>query len=204
MYALRGSQRSGPVGRSEERRIVRTMVTAVTVAALLLVAAGCGGDSTSSAGDTTATESTDTSASTDTGTDTSGGTDTGSSTGTTDDGDPSIEGCEELTDLSLKFSQAMGAAASGGATDLEATAKAYEEFADDVPEEIRDAFQTVAAAFVTYADALEGIDLSSGETPDPDTLAKLAEAAKDLDNTELTAASAEIEAWARENCTPGG
>ena len=35
----------------------------------------------------------------------------------------------------------------------------------------------------------------------PKTLQKLAEAAKALDNAKLTAATAEIEAWAKKNCT---
>ena len=102
-----------PLGRSEERRIVRTMVIAASVAALLLAAAGCGGSSSSSEGDSTATiESSDTTAAETTGgTDTSG-TDT-SGTDTTDTDDVSIEGCTELADLSVKFSQALGAASTG-------------------------------------------------------------------------------------------
>ena len=187
------------VERSEERRIVRIMVVAVPVAALMLVAAGCGGSS-SSEGDAAATiESTDTTAA-----DTTGGTDT-SGTDTTSTGDVSIEGCTKLTDLSVKFSQALAEASTGsGAPDLQATAKAYEDFADEVPEEIRDAFRTIAAAFGTYADVLGDLDLSSGKTPDAKTMQKLAEAAQKLDNTELTAASAEIEAWAKKNCSTGG
>jgi hypothetical protein len=186
------------------------MIIAVPVAALLLVAAGCGGSSSSSAGDTTATiESIDTTAAdTTSGTDTSGtdtsGTDT-SGTDTSSTNDVSLEGCTKLTELSVKFSQALGAASSGsGAPDLQATAKAYETFADQVPEEIRDAFRTVAAAFSTYADVLKDVDVSSGATPDPKTLAKLADAAKALDNTKLTAATTEIEAWAKKNCSTGG
>jgi hypothetical protein len=178
------------------------MVIAVPVAALLLVAAGCGGGSTDSAGDTTATiPSVDTTAFTDT----SGGMDTSSSTDTTTTiGDATLTGCTELSDLSVKFSEAMGAATSGSGTlDLEATAKLYEDFADQVPEEIRDAFKTFAAAFATYADVFKDIDLSSGKTPDPDTMAKIAEAAKGFDNAELTAATAEIEAWVKKNCTGG-
>jgi hypothetical protein len=176
------------------------MVIAVSVAALLLLGAGCGGSSTDSAGDTTATiPSADTTSLTDTsgGTDTNSGTDTGA--------EASIAGCTELTDLSVKFSQAMATAASGSGTpDMETTAKAYQEFADQVPEEIRDAFKTVAAAFASYADVLKDLDLSSGATPDPDTMAKFAEAMKKLDNAELTAATAEIEAWATKNCNTGG
>ena len=102
------------------------------------------------------------------------GTDTSSSSDTTDgDVDTSLAECAELTELSTKFTQALGSAATGsGAPDLEETAKAYEEFAEEVPEEIRDAFRTVAAAFTTYAEVLKDIDLSAGETPDPETLAE--------------------------------
>jgi hypothetical protein len=105
----------------------------------------------------------------------------------------------------VKFSQALGAATTGsGAPDLQATAKAYEDFADEVPEEIRDSFRTIAAAFGTYADVLGDIDMSSGKTPDAKTLQKLAEAAQKLDNRKLTAASAQIEEWAKKNCSTGG
>jgi hypothetical protein len=178
------------------------MVIAMAAAALLLVAAGCGGSSESAA-DTTATiESADTTAVDTTGDTDTSGTDTSSSMDTTSGDDASLEGCTKLTELSVKFSQALQAASGGsGAPDLQATAKAYEDFADQVPEEIRGAFKTVAAAFETYADVLKDVDLSSGATPDPDTLAKLAEAAKSLDNAKLTAATTEIEAWAKENCT---
>jgi hypothetical protein len=180
---------------------VRTMVIAVSAAALLLAAAGCGGSSSSEDDAAATIESSDTTAA-----DTTGGTDTtGTDTGgvdTTSTGDVSVEGCTKLTDLSVKFSEALGAASSGsGAPDLDATAKAYEDFADEVPEEIRDAFRTIAAAFSTYAEVLGDVDLSAGKTPSPETLQKLAEAAQTLDNTKLTAASAEIEAWAKENCS---
>jgi hypothetical protein len=174
-------------------------------AALLLVAAGCGGSSSSSEGGATGTiESSDTiAADTTSGTDTSS-TDT-SGMDTTSTGDVSLEGCTKLTELSVKFSQALGAATTGsGGPDLQATAKAYEDFADEVPEEIRGAFRTIAAAFGTYADVLGDIDMSSGKAPDAKTMQKLAEAAQKLDNTKLTAASAQIEAWAKKNCSAGG
>jgi hypothetical protein len=185
---------------------VRTMVIAVSAAALLLAAAGCGGSSSSEDDAAATIESSDTTAADTTGgTDTTGTDTTATDTGgvdTTSTGDVSVEGCTKLTDLSVKFSEALGAASSGsGPPDLEATAKAYEDFADEVPEEIRDAFRTIAAAFSTYAEVLGDVDLSAGKTPSPETLQKLAEAAQTLDNTKLTAASAEIEAWAKENCS---
>ncbi len=179
---------------------MRIMVIAASVAALLLVAVGCGGSD--SEGDSTVTIETDASAAGTDAIDTTAATDTSGTETSDSDDDASLEGCTKLTELSVKFSEALGSATTGsGEPDLEATAKAYEEFADEVPEEIRDAFKTVAAAFATYAEVLGDIDLSSGETPDPDTLQKLAEAAQKLDDTELTAASAEIEAWAKNNCT---
>jgi hypothetical protein len=36
--------------------------------------------------------------------------------------------------------------------------------------------------------------------PDPETLAKLEELGKSLDSAEVQQASANLEAWARENC----
>ena len=180
---------------------MRIMVIAASVAALLLVAAGCGG-SDSESGSTVTIETDATAAGTGATDTTDATTDTTDATDTTDTGDVSLEGCTQLTELSVKFSQALGAATTGsGGPDLEATAKAYEEFADEVPEEIRDAFKTVAAAFATYAEVLGDLDLSSGGTADPENLQKLAEAAGKLDDAKLTAASAEIEAWARSNCT---
>ena len=180
------------------------MAIAVPVAALLLVMAGCGGSSSSAEDSTTAIEST---GATDTtgGTDTSTGTDTGSSADTTEStGDVSFEGCPELTDLAAEVSEALGAATSGtGEADLDAIVDAYDKFADEAPEEIRDAFKTLSEAFEQYADVLGDIDLSPGETPTADDVAKMAEAAKSFSDAKLTAAAAEIEAWVKENCTSG-
>ena len=178
------------------------MVIAVPVAALLLVIAGCGGSSNSAEDSTTAIESTggtDTTA----GTDTGAGTDTTSSADTTDsDLEVSFEGCPELTDLSAEVSKAFQTATSGtGEADLDAIVDAYDKFSDEAPEEIRDAFKTLAGAFEQYAEVLGDIDLSSGETPTADDVAKMAEAAKSFSDAKLTAATAEIEAWVQKNCT---
>ena len=40
-----------------------------------------------------------------------------------------------------------------------------QKFADEAPEDIRDDFQTLADAYSKIADALDGVDLGSGETP---------------------------------------
>ena len=165
------------------------MVIAVPVAALVLVAAGCGGSSTDSAGGSTATiESVDTSASTDTtastetsatdttatdtgstdtgSTDTSSATDTGATDTTASSGNASFAGCPKLAELSTKYAQILGAATSGnGKTDIEAVAKAYKSLAEEVPEEILASFRTLADAFTVYAEAFKGIDLSSVRRP---------------------------------------
>lgn len=203
---------------------MRAMVIAVPLAALVLAAAGCGGSS-DNASDSATIENVDTSAATDTAastdamsTDTTAtGTDavdtTATDTTATDttattttdasaaDDDASLADCKNFAGLSTKFAQALAAASAGAdKADLQSTAKAYDALAEQVPEEIRDAFRTLAAAFSSYAEALKGLDLSSGKTPDAATLAKLASAAKSLDNTKLTAANAEITAWAKKNC----
>jgi hypothetical protein len=114
-------------------------------------------------------------------------------------------GCQKVADLSVQLGKALSAAgANGSSTDLDKTAKAYEEFAKQVPEEIRGSFTTLAEAFGQYAKALQGVDLSSGQTPSAATIAKLAKAAQALDNEALTAANTKIEAWVTKNCKAGG
>ena len=113
--------------------------------------------------------------------------------------------CTELADLSAKFTQALGAATSGSGTpDLEATAKAYEEFADEVPEEIRDPFKTVAAAFATYADALKDVDLTPGQTPDADDAGKDLGCSEQAQQHRAHGSERRDRAWATKNCTTGG
>lgn len=187
---------------------MRGILATLLVAMAVFLAAGCGGSSndTAESAATTDTAVTETTPTTET---TSSGDTTSSDDTTTSDTDTSVaglsEGCQELADMSEEFAKALGAAGAGGPdADMESTAKAYEAFAEQAPEEIRDAFKTVAAAFAQYADALEGIDLSSGETPDPATIAKLAQAAQSLDDEGLTEANAQISTWVSENCTTGG
>ena len=76
----------------------------------------------------------------------------------------------------------------------------FDELAEQVPEEIRDDYQVLADNFKEFADALKGVDLASGKTPDAETLAKLQEAATSLDSAEVQQASKNIEAWAQANC----
>ena len=195
---------------------MRTILAALLAGVALVLAAGCGGSSNNAAATTAAAETTTaaTTAATDTTTTDTTSTDTTSTDTTSTDTTSTAgaaaaaglsAGCQKVADLSVQFGKALGAAgADGSNTDLEKTAKAYEEFAKQVPEEIRGSFMTLAEAFGQYAKALQGVDFSSGKTPDAATIAKLAKAAQALDNESLSAANTKITAWVNKNCKAGG
>jgi hypothetical protein len=200
---------------------MRGFIAALLVGVTVFLAVGCGGksndaagtttvvvtettatDTTSTATDTTAT--TDTTEATDTSTDTTA-TDTTSTdsttTGTATTAAGLTAGCQKVADLSVQFGKALSAAGASGSTDVEKTAKAYEEFAKDVPAEIRDAFQTLAKAYAQYAVAIKGIHFEAGQVPDAATIAKLTKAASSLNGQELTKANTQISVWVTKNCS---
>jgi hypothetical protein len=194
---------------------MRTILVALLAGAALVLAAGCGGSSNNAAATTAAatttaatTAATDTTSTGTTSTDTTS-TDTTSTDTTSSAGAAAAAGlsagCHKVADLSTQFGKALSAAgANGSQPDLQKSADAYKAFAAQVPQEIRGSFQTLADAFAKYAEALKGIDLSSGQTPSAATIAKLAKAAQSLNNKDLAAASATISAWAQKNCHVGG
>jgi hypothetical protein len=157
------------------------------LAALALLAAGCGGDD----GGDEAAGTTDTAIVED---DDSTTTTDDEGTTTSDDDGIELEGeCAEFAGLSARLQNALS-----GSGDLDADA--FDELADQVPEEIRDDYEVLAANFRELAEALEDLDLSSGETPSPEDLAKLQEVSQSLDTPEVREAAENIEAWAEENC----
>jgi len=170
-------------------------LAALLVAALALVAAGCGGSSDEASSDTTtvAVETTTTEATTtedmtttDTATDTTSNADLGALTGK----------CAELAGLGTKLAAAMGGQDAGVAD----VSKVFDELADEVPDEIKADWQVLAENFGKIAEALKGVDLTNGGTPDAETLAKLQELSATLDSQEVQQASAHIEAWVTQNC----
>jgi hypothetical protein len=206
---------------------MRTKTSAVLVGALLAVlllgASGCGGGGSSASetttgasavetdttaaetetetemeteeADTTATEETDT-ASADTTT--AAEEDEDSSTDTT--AVASAEDCRDLANLSTELSKAFGGTPDASSAEY---GRFLQEFADRAPEDIRDDFRTLADAYAKIADALDGVDTSSGETPDPQKLSDLMAAVQAIDQAKLTAASANISTWVTQNCVPG-
>ncbi len=168
-------------------------LAALLLAALALFVAGCGGDDGSdSASSDTAVVETD---SADDGTATDASDDATATDAAEDDGELGGE-CLKFADLGTKLQSAFGS----GSGDIDDVSDVFDELADRVPEEIRDDYQVLADNFKEFAEALEGVDLSSGATPDAETLAKLQQAASSMDQPEVRQASENIEAWVSENC----
>jgi hypothetical protein len=167
-----------------------TIATVCVLAVVLAFAsASCGGDDEETAGDTdTVTLETTTDETT------TEETDTDETVGDSLES----EDCQQLINASASLSQALG---SGGTdSDLDDVSTFFDEFAEEAPEEIRADFQVLADAYEAYAEAIAGIDLQSGETPDPEALQQLQDALTSIDQEEVTAASERISVWANENC----
>ena len=159
------------------------------IAAVALIAAGCGGsDSNEASPDTTAvpteTMSVETTA-----------TDSGTSTDDGSIGDLSGD-CAQFAGVSSKIAQSL----SGQDANMEDAAKAFADIADQVPDEIKDDYQVIAENFSKIAEALKGVDLTNGETPSPEALAKLQELSKSMDSAEVQQATQNIEAWVSQHC----
>lgn len=186
----------------------RSTIFAPIVAIALLLAA-CGGDDDS----TTATD--------DTTEETSEATEEETETTSEDDGtEPeetevdeealaeSMGECGFLAAFATAFSEFDPTTMYSGeeATDFgqlfAPLAEATQEVAEAAPEEIRDAFGTLAEGFDRVAQELEGVvlDLTDPEAMDPETMAKL-ESLDTAFGEEYEAAAAEVDAWMTENCS---
>ncbi len=180
------------------------------VAALGLVATGCGGSTSSS--DAAATEATATEAFTEQTTteetstdDMSTDEDTTSTEETTTDGGGALGAlsgeCQDLVDAGQAFGAALSSAAANGANnDLGATADAYQAFADKAPAELKDDFKALASVIDEYAGAIKDLDLKAGEQPSAAQIAKLVAISQSFNSTKVQKASAAIAAWTTKNC----
>jgi hypothetical protein len=169
-----------------------------SLAALALVAAGCGGGSKSAAtteaattAAATTTEATTTEAAT-----AEAATTEATTTAPALSGLASSKNCRDLAGLSQKFSSAFSGTANG--KDLKTQARLLKEFADQTPSDIRADFQVVADYFSKIAEVAGNIKV--GQTPDPATIAKLQKISTEVDQTKLTQASQHISAWVTKNC----
>jgi hypothetical protein len=182
------------------RRNVVALLVLVAALALALgsVVSGCGGSSDSSGDDAaieTTTETTETET-TEEATETEE-TDTDTDTGL---GALADEDCIELAGIGAKLGEAM-AALGGQNTDVGAIADVFDELVGSAPDEIKDDLEVLAGGVAEMAKALEGVDFSSGSTPNAEQLAKLQEAIASIDTPALTEASTNVEKWATANCS---
>ena len=174
-----------------------TALCLALLAALMLVAAGCGSSSKNSAATTEAatTEAATTEEATTEATTTEAAT-TEATTTAALGGLVASGKCKDLQNLGQKYSAALSG--SGAGTDLKKTAQVIQEFADDAPSEIKADFQVVADYMSKVADVAG--NLKPGQTPDTATLQKLQKLATSIDTQKLTQASQNITAWVAKNC----
>ncbi len=174
-------------------RLAVKMLVAVGLGGFVLAAAGCGGGtSTTTTTSTTSTATTATTATTTTATGTAGALGTLLTS----------KNCRNLLGLSASFSKAISGAASGA--DLQKTEALMKQFADQTPADIRPDFEVLATVYAKYAEALKGVDLTSGKAPSADVIARLQKLSTEIDQAKLATASANIGAWVQKNCTTGG
>ena len=164
----------------------------ILVAALALVAAGCGG------GDDEASDDSSVSI-TETDTTTDETTTESSETDTDVNFNWASEDCQSLVVAYAGLSAAI-AAASGG-QDVSGDVEKFAEYADKVPEEIRDDVQTLASAYGTFLDQLKDLGVQPGQVPSADQIHALEVASKSVGTPEVQAASDRLSAWTTANCT---
>jgi hypothetical protein len=183
--------------------VIARRAAVATLATLALAVAGCGGsDSNDAAGEDSATVATavEESATQDTSTmeDTSTLGDA-SGTATVGLGTVSKE-CLSLAAVGAKYTAAIQAA-TGGTGDVEEAAKYFDELVETAPDAIKADLETLSGVIAKYAEALQGVDLSSGAVPDAKTMLKLQKVQQTLSDPKYQQASKDIESWAQANCT---
>jgi hypothetical protein len=185
------------------------ILCALALGGFVLGAAGCGSSgktaatTDTTAADTTAMTTTDTT-STDTTATTS--TDTTATTATDTTGTTSTPGfsfldsgkCQQYLSFASNFVTALSGA---GGADTEKAAQAFQQLAHEAPDEIKGDFQTVADAYSKIADALKGTDLSNGQPPSAQVIAKLARLGQQIDEAKVSQAASNISDWLTQNCT---
>jgi hypothetical protein len=170
-------------------RANRIGVTLIAVAALALVVvvAGCGGGGKKKASAPETTKATTTKAA---------ATTTTAKLPTF----ASSKNCQQLMALGAKMSQALQASTGNGLSSIGDEANLFKALASAAPTDIRGDFETFAAAFSAYAQALSKAGLKAGKTPTAAQLAALATASKSFSEPKLQAAERHLSAWAASNC----
>lgn len=177
--------------------MLRRLSILLVALVLAIAAAGCGGgDGESSAsGDTTTTETVTEDTTTDETTteSTETGTDTGSALNW------ASEDCQSLVAAYVGLSAAIGAASTG--QDVSGDIEEFTQYADKVPDEIRDDVQTLATAYGAFVDELKDLGLQPGQVPSADQIQALDAASKTLGESDVQAAADRLSTWTTANCS---
>jgi uncharacterized membrane protein YdbT with pleckstrin-like domain len=169
---------------------------------LVLVTAGCGGGGSKNAAATEATteaattEVATTEAATTEAATTEAATTEAATTTTANLSGFSAGKCRDLAESGQKLSQAFSGGTSGQS--LKKYAALLQDFAKKVPSDVRADFQ-VLADYVSKIAEVAG-KVKPGQTPDPQTLAKLQQVATSINQQKLTQASQHITTWVQKNC----
>jgi hypothetical protein len=180
---------------------MRWLAIAVALITLVFVGAGCGGGGDEASTDTETIVATDTTETEETSTDETSTEETSTDTSGIDTDATfnwASEDCQGLVAAYLAITGAIGAAGAQG--DVSGDVEQFTEYAEKVPEEIRDDVRVLAAAYAEYIDKLQGIGLESGEVPSASQLQQLQDASQSLGSSEVQAASDRLTAWTEENC----
>ena len=109
------------------------------------------------------------------------------------------EDCEFL--LAGSFLNPLGSVTSGQADDLDDVASQIQAIADEAPDEIADAMETLAAGYAAMIEAFGDIDLSNPQSlADPEVQGRLDDL-EDVFDEEYEEAGEEVSAYIQENCT---
>jgi hypothetical protein len=185
---------------------VRWLAIAVSLLTLVFVGAGCGGGSDEASSDTDTVVATDTIGSEDTTTDETSTDDTStegtetdtSGTDTTGAFNFASEDCQNLVKAFVGLSAAIGAASSG--QDVSGDVEKFAQYADEVPDEIKEDVQTISTAYGAFLDKLKDIGYTPGQVPTADQIQQLQAASDSVGTPEVQAASDRLGAWTTENC----
>jgi hypothetical protein len=187
--------------------VTRRLLTLALIPLLLFLVA-CGGDDDDD-GDAGGDQpsASDSGGSGDSGdSDSSDGDGDGDSDANVDDAEAILENCPELI-ASFGTIAAIGGGGDPSADfDINDAVEAFQNAADQAPDEIKADMQIMADAFADFSAAIEevGVDLNdpaSFATLDAEQQAQLLEALESFDNPELTEASANLSAYFTEHCS---
>jgi hypothetical protein len=171
---------------------------ALSLAAIVMLAAGCGGGGHKSATtDTTAAAKAAASAAAAAAKANAAAAAKANAAAAGLSGLATTANCRQLADLGAEYAKALQGANS---SDVKKTSAILKQFADKTPSEIRPSFETVTADYGKIADALQGVHIKQGSIPSPTVIAKLSKLGTEIDSSALAKAETNIATWAQKNC----